>query len=129
MNIEEYYKQEEIREYIKYSLSDLIDTDLDELHHNLFNTDFYIIGTWKATQWLGDEVFNIMGIIKDYEQDNFGNVTTNLTCAESVVNMYAYIVGEELLYIGLEGIFQGDNSKLSQTDINSIISNLDKENK
>jgi len=38
-------------------------------------------------------------------------------------------VGEELLYIGLEGIFQGDNSKLSQTDINSIISNLDKENK
>ena len=68
-----------------------------ELHHQAFNMDYYIIGTWKATQWLGDRVFEVIDIIKEYEQDNFGKVTTDLSDPERVVNMYTYIVGEQVV--------------------------------
>ena len=69
----------------------------EELHHNCFNTDYYIIGTYKATQWLGDQVFNVIDIIKEYEQDQFGSVMTDFSSPEKVVNMYSYIIGEDIV--------------------------------
>lgn len=71
--------------------------DDGELHHEVYNTDYFIIGTHQAKQFMGDKAFDIIGIVKDYEQDNFGEVTTDLSCPEKVVNMYAYIVGEEII--------------------------------
>ena len=35
---------------------------------------------------------------KEYENDNFGEVNTDFSDAEKVVNMYAYIVGEQIVY-------------------------------
>jgi hypothetical protein len=46
---------------------------------------------------MGDKVFDIIDAIKTYEQDNFGEVTTDLSDPEKLVNMYAYIVGEEVV--------------------------------
>jgi hypothetical protein len=91
------YKQAEIREYF----DDFIDEqdpnwiveNLDDLHDHAFNTDYYIIGTWKAEQWLGSHAFECIRIIRDYETDNFGEVYTDFSDPEKVVNMYAYIVG------------------------------------
>lgn len=68
-----------------------------DLHNELFNTDYFIIGTYQAKKWLGDEVFDCIEKIKEYEQDNFGQVSTDLSDPEKVVNMYAYILGEEIL--------------------------------
>ena len=31
----------------------------EDLHHELCNTDYFIIGTYKAKQWLGDYVFDV----------------------------------------------------------------------
>ena len=64
------YKYNEIKEYfndyIKENDSALNDNDfIDELHHHVFNTDYYIIGTYQASQWLGDETFNIINFIKE----------------------------------------------------------------
>ena len=67
------------------------------MHHNCFNTGYYIIGTYKATQWLGDQVFNVIDIIKEYEQDQFGSVMTDFSSPEKVVNMYSYIIGEDIV--------------------------------
>jgi len=39
----------------------------------------------------------VIGFIKDWEQDNFGEVTTDLSEPEKVVNMYTYIIGQELV--------------------------------
>ena len=95
------YKYEEIKEhfddFIKDQSKDWIEEHKDDLHHEVFNTDYYIIGTYKAKQWCGDEAFNIIGIIKDYEKDNFGEVTTDFSSPEKVVNMYVYIVGEDIV--------------------------------
>lgn len=71
--------------------------EASELHHHLYNEDYFIIGYYNAEQFLGDEVFSAINEIKDYEQDNFGEVTTDFSDSEKVVNMYAYIKGEELL--------------------------------
>ena len=101
------YKREEIKEYFndylkenkewfKENVSEPNDW-FDDLHHNAFNSDYYIIGTYKATQWLGEEVFNVINFIKDTEMDNFGEVYTDFSSAEAVVNMYVYIIGEEIV--------------------------------
>ncbi|GAI78565.1 unnamed protein product, partial [marine sediment metagenome] len=40
---------------------------------------------------------NFIGEIQEYENNNFGEVNTDLAQAEKVVNMYVYILGEEIL--------------------------------
>ena len=99
------YKHNEIKEYfINYLtenseyINDILNKDdIYDLHHKAFNTDYYIIGTYKATQWLGDEVFNIINFIKEYENNNFGEVNTDFSNPEKIVNMYVYIIGESLV--------------------------------
>tara|TARA_R110000824_G_scaffold296446_1_gene484710 strand:+ start:85 stop:513 length:429 start_codon:yes stop_codon:yes gene_type:complete len=68
-----------------------------DLHHELFNTDYYIVGTYQAKQWLGDYAFDAIGEIQKYEEDNFGEVFTDFSDPEKVVNMYVYIAGEQLI--------------------------------
>ena len=98
-DIKHSYKYDEIKSYFDDFIADYsIDTNgTDDLHHHAFNSDYYIIGRWPATQWLGDEVFNIIDYIKEYEQDNFGEVYTDFSKPEIVVNMYAYIIGEHIV--------------------------------
>ena len=104
------YKKEELKEYFDdyiESNKDLINEQKEidpsgndwfhDLHHWAFNMDYYIIGTYQAKQWLGDMAFDVIGFIKQYEEDNFGEVYTDLSNPEKVVNMYVYIIGEEIV--------------------------------
>lgn len=97
----EVFKYDEIKshfeDFIKDNDKNWIKNNLDDLHHHCFNADYYIIGTYEATKWLGDQVFNVIEIIKDYEQNNFGSVSTDFSDPEKVVNMYTYIIGEEIV--------------------------------
>ena len=98
------YKKNEIKQYFNDCLKDYDKETLEELikdnelHNEIFNTDYYIIGTYKAKQWLSDKVFDVIEFIKEYEQDNFGECYTDLTNPEKVVNMYVYIIGEQITY-------------------------------
>lgn len=104
------YKYDELKQYFEDYLDDNLENLKEdrywkeELHHNTFNTDYYMIGRHQAKEWLGDEVFECINVIKDYEQDNFGQVTTDFTEPENVVNMYAYIIGEEIVQDYLDSI-------------------------
>tara|TARA_B100000989_G_scaffold264342_1_gene216711 strand:- start:904 stop:1248 length:345 start_codon:yes stop_codon:yes gene_type:complete len=106
----DYYKQDEIKDHFDDYLNENLDylkknyptSWKDDLHHYAFNEDYYIIGTYEAKQWLGDHAFEVIDIIKDFEQDNFGEVSTDFSDPEKVVNMYAYIVGEQIVYDYLE---------------------------
>jgi len=74
-----YYKQDEIAQHLADYIAENYTTNLDEidpldLHHEAFNQDYYIIGTYKAAQWLGDRAFEVIAIIKEYEQDNFASL-------------------------------------------------------
>tara|TARA_R110002073_G_scaffold18158_1_gene67610 strand:- start:419 stop:745 length:327 start_codon:yes stop_codon:yes gene_type:complete len=96
------YKKDEIKEYFDDYINDQdkewIEDNKDDLHYHAFNTDYYIIGTYKATQWLEDQAFNVIGFIKEYEEFNFGEVLTDLSEPEKIVNMYVYIIGEEIVF-------------------------------
>ena len=99
-----YYKQKEIYKYAMQRLNELVEYDTDylqkditDIHNELFNTDYYIIGRYEAKQWLGDKVFDVIEIIKEYENEHFGEVNTDFSEPEKVVNMYVYIVGEYIL--------------------------------
>lgn len=74
-----------------------IDTYGCDLHNELCNMDYFIIGTYQAKQFLGDDAFEAIRIVRDYEQSNFGEVSTDLSEPERVVNMLAYIIGEYVL--------------------------------
>lgn len=72
--------------------------EVSEIHNELFNTDYFIIGYYQSEQWLKEYgIFAAIETIKNYEQDMFGEVTTDLSSSESVANMLAYIIGEEVL--------------------------------
>ena len=96
-------QKQDVKEYIIDQLaSDVgLDQHISDLHHYLLNEDYFIIGYWKAEQWLKKDdssVFEAIETIREYEESNFGQVSTDLSSSESVANMLAYILGEEILF-------------------------------
>jgi hypothetical protein len=94
--------KEELIDFTIDRLKDLFDSNVYgcDLHHEIFNTDYYIIGSYKAEQFLqnsGVGIFGAIDIIKEYEESQFGTISTNLSQAENVCNMLVYIIGEEIL--------------------------------
>jgi len=101
---EEFFKYDEIKsyfiDYVDEQLDcnpDWVNENLEDIHYHCFNTDYYITGRYQAKEWLGDNAFDAIGIIRDYELDMFGEQYTDLSEPEKVVNMYAYIVGEHIV--------------------------------
>ena len=96
-----YELKQDVKEYIIQQLNDDVGLNhhICDLHHYLLNQDYFIIGYYKAEQWLKkDSIFNAIETIKEYEESNFGELSTDLSSSESVANMLAYILGEQILY-------------------------------
>ena len=78
---------------------------LEDIQMNTTNTDLWIIGTYKASQALGefneedqlytgtnlDGVFGAIEYVKNYETEQYGIVNTDLSDPEKVASMVAYI--------------------------------------
>ena len=90
--------QKAVLDHALSNLEDLcgLDNDGADLHHHLFNEDYFIIGHYQAQQFLGDQAFRAIEYIQEYEEFNFGKVSTEIT-DEKIANMFAYIAGEEIL--------------------------------
>lgn len=95
-------KHEEMR---REAIADIIET-LEggysdcycDLHNEAFNTDYYIIGTWQAKEALNEyDVSDAIETVREYEESNFGEVYTDVTNPEALVNMLYYIIGEEVI--------------------------------
>ena len=94
--------REAFNEILSYTIDRLKDlgtgTRADDLHNEIFNTDYFIIGRYEAEQFLQKVgTFEAIGTIKEYEEDHFGEVNTDFSSPEKVCNMYVYIIGEEIL--------------------------------
>ena len=99
-------KQKELREFCIERLQEIADYDtvhdfkgrfVSDLHNDIFNTDYYIVGRYQAKQWMGGDAFDMIGDVVEYERDYFGEITTDLSEPESVVNMWVYVQGWELI--------------------------------
>ena len=101
-----YYKYDEIKEKL---LDYLEDNDLtlsqaledDDLHNKVYNEDYFIIGYYNAEQWLIKDgrnyTFQVLEYVQQQEEYNFGTIE-KITDAERLVNLYAYWLGEEIIF-------------------------------
>lgn len=91
--------EKDIRSHVVNHVKDYIGTPVSDLHHNLFNTNYWVVGYYNSEQELlkHGSVFDAISKIKEYEEDIFGQCTTDLTNSERVCNMLTYILGEECL--------------------------------
>lgn len=91
-----YFTVNEALEDILDTLENGYDDYLCDLHNEVFNTDYYIIGTYEAKQALTQYgVFEAIEEIQDYEKFHFGEVYTELGSPEKVANMLYYLKGYE----------------------------------
>mgnify|MGYP000947261550 CR=1 FL=1 len=104
-NSKEKAMREEAREAIIEALRNGYTGYYCDLHHEVFNTDYYIIGTYEAKKALEEyDVWEAIEKVQTYEKDNFGEVYTDLSDPERLVNMLYYIIGEEVLFEMMEGV-------------------------
>ena len=94
--IEEHF-DEWLNETMQYHGYEWVMDNLDDLHHYAFNQDYYIIGTARAIEWMGSKSWDIINFVRSYEVDNFGELQTDLSDPERLVNMYVYIIGEQIV--------------------------------
>ena len=95
-------KKEIIEDIVEY-LENTGGVYVCDLHSEVFNTDYYIIGSAKAKEALENYgVFDALNKVQTYETYEFGEVTTDLSDPEKLANMLYYIESEEYLY-SLEG--------------------------
>jgi hypothetical protein len=100
-----YYKYDEIKnELLDYvENNNLILADAlqdDDLHFNVYNSDYFIIGYYNAEQWLiKDDInytFEVLGYVQEQEEIALGNIE-KIDNAERLVNLYAYWLGYEVI--------------------------------
>lgn len=100
--------------------------DPQELHYRLYNTDYFIIGTHAAKEFLEKfGTFDAIEKVKEYEQENFGEVSTDLSDPERIANMFAYIVGYDALNECSTIQKTWDANELSEDDLTAIVEELE----
>lgn len=124
MTDEKFFTVDEILETIE-NADDYEATYFDDLFDSMFNEDYYIIGTYKASKALEsykyDEnvdycepalngFFGAVELVKTYETDIFGEVVTKLDDPEHLANMVEYIRAEAVYSQVLE------NARLESDD-------------
>ncbi|MGN1342048.1 MAG: hypothetical protein ACI4VL_02310 [Bacilli bacterium] len=94
-----------------------------DLHNEVFNTDYYIIGTYKAKQALNEyDVFEAIEKVQEYEKSNFGEIYTDISDAEKLVNMLYYIIGDEVIgEMGDIEAFNDNWNNVADEETNNII--------
>lgn len=93
-----------------------------ELHNEVFNTNYYIIGTYRAEKALEEYgVFDALRTVREYEQDNFGEIITDLSNPEKFVNMLYYIIGEEVLFEMMEKVEAWEDDNYADEETNAAI--------
>lgn len=101
------------------------DSYLCDLHDYVFNEEEYYTYTSDAKNSLEEYgVFDVIGMIVEYEKDEFGEVNTDFSNPCQIGNMLWYIVGNEVLYDMFDGCEEFDelwNSELTEEDCQSLL--------
>lgn len=99
-----------------------------DLHNKLYNEDYFVIGYHDAEQLLNEYgTFEAIREVKEYEENNFGEVTTDLSDSEKVCNMLAYIKGEEFLS-NCQTLSDKWDNYLTEEDLEAIKNELEAQN-
>lgn len=116
--------REEARAHILETLEDYEGYTCD-FHDEAFNSDYYECYTDRAAKKLEElGVSDAIQTVKEYEQDNFGTVSTDFSNPCDILNMLWYIVGEEELCSMFDGCADWDylwNEEIGETETKVLI--------
>ena len=102
-NKKEESMREEARERIISCLKNGYSGYYCDLHHEVFNTSYYIVEVYEAKKALEEyDVWEAIDKVQTYEKDIFGEVFTDLSDPKKVINLLFYIIGEEVIWKMLE---------------------------
>lgn len=105
MNLREKAMREDARERIVECLKDGYDRYYCDLHNEIFNTSYYIIGTEQAKKVLEEYgIFDAIGKVQTYEQEYYGRIYTDFSNPEELVNMLFTVIGKEVLHEMVGGV-------------------------
>ena len=107
--------KDELKQYVEDNISnydclgqDWTNKTYEDLHNELFNSQYYLIGYNECEQWLKMHfvsAFDGIAFVQDYERENFGDdAVRTYDNSETLVNMITYIIGEEVVYEFLENL-------------------------
>ena len=89
-----------IRNLIKSEIKDMIMDYEDvygcDLAHEMYNNDYYIIGTYKAKQFLKEYFDDMCECLEQY-QEEFGEVYKDITDPEKVASLLTLFVAQDVL--------------------------------
>lgn len=98
MTNQTYFTKLEALEEIKEMLQNGYEGYYCDLHSEIFNTSYYATSEQEAKENLEQYgVFEAIGKVVNYEQEEFGEVHTKVHEPMSVANMLWYIIGEEAI--------------------------------
>ena len=97
--------QNQKKAILEYAIDQLdsevgLDAYIEDLHHHMFNMDYFIIGTYKASKFIGSDLGKILEVCIDFEKDmGIFDESFYMTILEpeKVVNKLAYVIGYEIL--------------------------------
>lgn len=96
--------KDEIRDYLEESKSEYREgITFEEIAHERFNNDYYIIGYYECNQWLENHdigQFEALQWLIDYEKENFGEHFFKIEDinSETVVNRICCHLALEIAY-------------------------------
>ena len=116
---------------IQYAIDQLKDgvglyCHYSDLHHEIFNTDYFMIGYYECEQWIKTNVgvFKAIRDIQEYEIAMFGETNTDVSDSEKVCNMWVYIEGEKILG-EIKHLQKFYGSQILENDVENIIAELE----
>lgn len=94
----QYFTEKEALQAVIETLESVYTGYYCDLHGEVFTSDAYIIGTYEAQKALEQYgTFNAIQEVIEYQDNNFGEVMTDISSPEKVANTLWYIKGEEAL--------------------------------
>lgn len=92
-------------ELINFAIESILDQDLkinsEDLHNDIFNTGYYIIGYFQCSEWLkshGIGEFESIELVKELHEQHFGEFEMpERVHSEWAVNQLVYFYGLELM--------------------------------
>ena len=96
------------------------DYEIEELHDNVFNSELEFIYDHEAIDELNSYgTWEAINTVKHYQQDNYGEIVTDLSNPCDVANYLYYIESEQLISELLETFYSEGNES---PNVNEIIS-------
>lgn len=94
----QYFTKEEVMDLVNEQIEFGFDGDSLELLDAVANQDYYIIGTAEAKSALEQyDTFKAIQKVKEYEETNLGELSTDISNPEKLANMLFYIIAEEAI--------------------------------